>query len=124
MKYLLDVNALLAWRHATAHGHSQLHVWAKTEGFDALWTCAHVELGFLRLSMQIFHLTLADAQTGLADIKRQAGGFITAAPPPKLPPWSTKAAKTSDAYLAQVASSAGLTLATFDTGIPGAHLIR
>lgn len=124
MKYLLDVNALIAWRHASAHGHAQFHAWAKAEGFKELGTCAHAELGFLRVSMQVFHLSLADAQTALVDIKRQAGGFIGTAPSPKLPTWSTKPHQTSDAYLTQVAASAGLTLATFDTGIPGATLIR
>jgi hypothetical protein len=37
--------------------------------------------------------------------------------------WCRKGAQTSDAYLAQIAASAGLTLATFDIGIPGSHLI-
>jgi predicted nucleic acid-binding protein len=124
VKYLLDVNALIAWRHANAHGHAAFHAWAKAEGFKALGTCAHVELGFLRISMQVFQLSLAEAQTALADIKRQAGGFIATAPSPKLPTWSAKPNQTSDAYLAQVAASAGLTLVTFDTDIPSATLIR
>ncbi len=46
MKYLLDVNALIAWRHANAHGHAAFHAWAKADGFKALATCAHAELGF------------------------------------------------------------------------------
>lgn len=47
MKYLLDVTALMAWSHPTAAEHSRFHSWAKTAGFDALATCAHVELGFI-----------------------------------------------------------------------------
>ncbi|MBE7540354.1 MAG: hypothetical protein HS122_18325 [Opitutaceae bacterium] len=124
MKYLLDVNALIAWRHANAHGHAAFHAWAKAEGFKTFGTCAHAELGFIRVSMQVFQLSLADAQAALADIKRQAGGFVSAAPSPKLPAWSARPNRTSDAYLAQVAASVGLTLATFDTDIPGAALIR
>lgn len=124
MKYLLDVNALIAWRHANAHGHAAFHAWAKAAGFKALGTCAQVELGFLRISMQVFQLSLAEAQTALADIKRQAGGFIATAPSPKLPTWSAKPNQTSDAYLAQVAASAGLTLVTFDPDVPSATLIR
>lgn len=120
MKYLLDVNALLAWRHATAHGHAHFHAWAKAQGFRTLATCAHAELGFIRVSMHVFGLSLAEAQTALAEMKRQCGGFVPTAPAPKLPAWSATAARTSDAYLVQVAGHAGLTLATFDTGIPEA----
>jgi predicted nucleic acid-binding protein len=75
--------------------------------------------------MQVFGDTLSEAQARLAAIKRQAGGFVSErdrseAPSPKLPAWSATAAKTSDAYLAQVAATAGLTLATFDRSIPSA----
>ncbi len=90
---------------------------------DEFATCAHTELGFIRISLQVFGDTLAEAQTQLAAMKREAGGFVAEAPPPKLPAWATTAAKTSDAYLSQVAAAAGLTLATFDRGIPGSVLI-
>lgn len=120
MKYLLDVNALMAWSHPTAAEHSRFHAWAKTAGFDALATCAHVELGFIRVTMQTLGFSLGDAQKALAEMKKHTGGFIAIAPPPSLASWASTAAKTSDAYLAQLAESAGLKLATFDTGIPGA----
>ncbi len=120
MKYLLDVNALIAWRHATADGHARFHAWAKTVGMASLATCAHSELGFLRVSMQVFRLTRAEAQTALADIKRQTGHFVATAPSPSLAPWASTAARTSDAYLMQLAAAAGMKLATLDQGIPGA----
>lgn len=119
MKFLLDVNALMAWSHPTAHGHTQFHMWAKAHGFDQLATCAVAELGFLRVTMQRYGMTLADATRALDDIRSMAGGFVDC-PPPNLPAWATTAGKTSDAYLLQVAAAAGLQLATFDTGIPGA----
>jgi protein-disulfide isomerase-like protein with CxxC motif len=37
--------------------------------------------------------------------------------------YSLGCSQTSDAYLAQIAASVGLTLATFDTVIPSSHLI-
>ncbi|MEY2881905.1 MAG: hypothetical protein RLZZ15_4285 [Verrucomicrobiota bacterium] len=122
-KYLLDVNALLAWWHATAHGHSTFHAWAKSVGFKSLSTCALTELGFLRVSMQVFKLTLDEAQDALADIRKHAGVYVTAAPSPQLAHWATSGGRTSDAYLAQLAASAGLVLATFDHAIPGALVI-
>jgi predicted nucleic acid-binding protein len=123
VKFLLDVNALMAWSHPTAHGHAQFHAWARAQGFDQLATCALAELGFLRVTMQRYSMPLADARRALDDIRSMAGGFVES-PPPKLPPWASTAGKTSDAYLTQVAAAAGLKFATFDTGIPGAVLIE
>jgi predicted nucleic acid-binding protein len=124
VKYLLDVNALIAWQHPAAEDHEVFHAWAARETFQAFATCAQVELGFLRVSMQAFGYSAAVAQEALAEIKRSTGGFICEAPSPVLPAWCRRPGQTSDAYLAQVAAAAGLTLATFDAGIPGATLIR
>ena len=120
MKYLLDVNTLIAWRHATANGHARFHEWASAEGFDTLATCAHSELGFIRVSMQVFRLSLVEAQAALAEMKTHARGFIAEAPTPRLDAWAVKASQTSDAYLLQIAEANGAKLATLDTGIPGA----
>ena len=123
-KYLLDVNALVAWGQQRSPQHPVFHAWAKREGFAGLATCAQVELGFIRISMQVFGDSLEDAQVQLAAIKRVTGEFVAIAPSPKLAAWSIRASLTSDAYLAQVATAAGLTLATFDNSIPGVTLIR
>ncbi len=124
MKYLLDVNALIAWQHPAAQDHGAFHVWAAREQLRAFASCAQVELGFLRVSMQAFGYSASAAEEALAEMKCSMGGFVIEAPSPKLPPWCKKSAQTSDAYLSQLAASAGLSLATFDTGIPGATLIR
>jgi hypothetical protein len=73
--------------------------------------------------MQVFKLTLSEAQQALATMKKSTGGFIAQAPSPRLGAWATKATQSSDAYLVQLAASAGLVLATLDTGIPGATQI-
>ena len=122
MKYLLDVNALIAWWHHTHPKHVIFHAWEKKAGagFANLATCATAELGFLRISMQVYRYTLAEAQNALAQLKQKAGGFIADCPPPKLAAWSTTASKTTDAYLCQLARAHGLQLATFDSGIKDA----
>ena len=117
MSYLLDVNALIAWRHARAPRHEQFHAWAARTGRQNLQTCAHAELGFIRVSMQVFGYTLPQAQDALDSIKNELGGFVELAPTPCLATWANTAARTSDAYLAQVARANGLKLATFDSGI-------
>jgi predicted nucleic acid-binding protein len=117
MIYLLDVNALLAWRHSRAPHHDAFHSWAARVGPTNLRTCAHAELGFIRVSMQVFAYTLHQAQDALASIKGEAGGFVKTAPSPRLAAWADTAARTADAYLAQIARTNGLRLATFDAGI-------
>jgi predicted nucleic acid-binding protein len=117
VKRLLDINALLAWEHVNSPHHADFHAWAKAAGRPNLWTCAHTELGFLRVSMQVFGYSLSQAADALALLKKNAGGFIDAAPPPRLPAWASTAAKTSDAYLTQIARENGMRLATFDSGI-------
>ena len=123
MKYLLDVNALIGWRHARSPHHLPFHAWADQTGRHNLHTCAHAELGFIRVSMQAFAYTLEQAQQALAAIKAECGGFAAEAPSPLLPKWAASAGRTTDAYLAQLAAAHGLTLATFDHRIPGAARI-
>lgn len=123
MKFLLDVNALVAWHHPSAQGHAIFHAWAKAQGFRSFATCAQCELGFIRVSMRAYRFSLDQAHMALAEMKRAMGSFVAAAPSPKLAAWSTTAVKTSDAYLAQVAVANDMKLATFDTGVPGATLI-
>ena len=118
VKYLLNVTALIAWAHVNAASHTALHHWAKSRGFKTLTTCAQVELGFIRVSMQGFGYSREMAETALAEMKRDTGGFILVALSPQLPAWAKSTAHTSDAYLAQLAATAGLTLATFDLSIP------
>ena len=57
MTYLLDVNALVAWHHAGSPHHARFHVWAAAIGRTNLRTCALTELGFIRVSMQVFGYT-------------------------------------------------------------------
>jgi predicted nucleic acid-binding protein len=125
MNYLLDVNALVAWRHQRSPHHHGFHAWAGRVGAKHLRTCALGELGFMRVSMQVFGYTLAQAQAAAEKLRRESGGFVEAAPAPRLAAWATTPARTSDAYLVQVAATHGLKLATFDAGIldTGAELI-
>jgi predicted nucleic acid-binding protein len=120
MKYLLDVNALLAWEHGNSTHHAAFHRWAKVVGCENLWTCALSELGFLRVSMQVFGYSLHQASEALTVLKQNAGGFIEVAPTPRLPGWSSSAARTSDGYLTQIARENKIRLATFDAGIKDA----
>jgi predicted nucleic acid-binding protein len=115
--YLLDVNSLVAWHHAGSPHHERFHAWVPRVGRTNLRTCALSELGFLRVSMQVFGYTLRQATAELSAMKKETGGFIEQAPSPALPSWATTASRTSDGYLVQLAASLGMKLATLDAGI-------
>lgn len=116
-RYLLDVNALVAWEHRGSPHHAVFHRWAKHSGLTRLWTCGLSELGFIRVSMQVFGYSLSDATDALAAMRKYTGGFVASAPPPALSSWASTAGRTTDAYLVQIAHAHGLKLATFDRDI-------
>ena len=120
MKYLLDVNVLIAWRHTHHTHHDKFHAWAVRAGFDNMSTCAHSELGFLRVSMQALGLTRREADEALDDIRKLVGGYVANCPRPKLAKWAVTGAKTTDAYLCQLAAAHKMQLATFDSDIKDA----
>jgi predicted nucleic acid-binding protein len=125
MKYLLDVNALIAWYHANTAHHDAFHQWAAQTGGVHFATCAITELGFIRVSMSQFGYSLTDAENALEAIRAKIGGFVADCASPRLPAWANTAAKTTDAYLCQIAEAKQLKLATFDRGIksPAVFLI-
>lgn len=117
MKALLDVNALLAWEHANSPHHDVFHEWVAREQDLELWTCALTELGFIRVSMQVFGYNRANADQALRRLKQATFGFVGESPSPRLPAWAKTASKTTDAYLVQLAKKNDLQLSTFDRGI-------
>ena len=99
MTYLLDVNAMVAWHHPGSPHHERFHAWAAAVGRRQLRTCALAELGFLRVSMQVFGYSLRQAAAELALIRKETGGYVEHSPSPVLPAWAATPARTSDGYL-------------------------
>jgi predicted nucleic acid-binding protein len=116
MKYLLDVNALLALSHAGPH-YARMKAWELGQKVASFHTCAITELGFIRVSMVRYKFDRATAEKALAYAKRDLTGYIDTLPPPALAAWCDSHGKTTDAYLCQLAAAHGMKLATFDTGI-------
>ena len=118
MKYLLDVNVLLAWHHGSHPHGARFHTWLATVEPAELATCAVTELGFVRISMGVFGYSRTDALAALAAIKTSVGGFIGEMPPVvNLPTWVTRHDETTDGFLCTLAAKNGLRLATFDVRI-------
>lgn len=134
MKYLLDVNVLLAWGWADHTEHQRAASWIaamKKKRGAGLFTSAIPELGFVRVSVQraAGRLTVADASATLASMISALGGshqFLVddlSSATPSFPDWCQGASNTTDAHLLTLATNHGAKLATLDTGIAGAFLI-
>ena len=127
MKYLLEVNALLALAHQDHADHEKASVWYKyTAGAaSAFLTFPITEFGFLRVSMQAgLSRNLDAAQATLSGMKKSSRVPFDFVPDSvavdKLPSYVRTPAQLTDGYLLQLAKAHGAKLATLDAGIPGA----
>jgi hypothetical protein len=117
MKYLLDVNLLLAcvWRsHAQ---HADASAWLDRQASFA--TCPIAQLGFLRVSLSPgYRAVPGDALAALDDLTSRKGSSFLADDlrPDRMPEVSSHAGVT-DAYLVALAKAHGLRLATLDKNL-------
>lgn len=132
MRYLLDVNLLVAWGWADHADHARVAVWireAKRIRSAKLFTSPIPELGFVRVSVQRTGGRVSPAEAGrtLVDMLASLGshhGFLPDNQPASdWPEWCRGAGQTADAHLAALAAKYQTKLATLDTGIPGAFVL-
>lgn len=133
MKFLLDVNVLVAWGWADHVDHIRAAAWigamAAKRGV-MLATSAIPELDFVRVSVQRTGglLSIGDAGSTLSGMLGSLGRkhvFLPDDQPSAFqwPDWCSSASRTTDAHLLTLAENHGLRLATLDEAIPGAFLI-
>jgi predicted nucleic acid-binding protein len=129
MRYLLDVNALVALGIFHHGFHDRVNAWITSQD-DADWlTCSITELGFVRVSAQKpdYGFTVQQARTLLLSLKANSRLALTLLPDgndiSSLPAWVKSPKQTTDGHLVQLASANGAVLATLDAGILGAYLI-
>ena len=132
MKFLLDVNVLLAWGWADHADHARVEKWLARERANPtnrFLTSPIPELGFVRISVQ-----RAEGQISVTDAAEALTGMVTAlggkhsfvsddTASRRFPAWCTTASRTTDAHLAALATNQGAKLATLDERIPGAFLL-
>ena len=130
MKYLLDVNALVAFGHTEHQFYIRVAEWAAKMAKNEIpkfATSPITELGFVRVISQAYGVSVTQAQTlliGLKESKEYDFTFLTDDhDASKLPSWVERAKDTTDGHLAELAKANGCTLATLDENIPGAFLI-
>ena len=129
MRYLLDVNALIAYGFRRHDFHDRVGAWIRSRKGSHFLTCSITELGFVRVlgNTRIYGMNVAHAKSLLEKLKAWKefpltfladGNDISA-----LPAWVKSPGQTTDGHLVQLANSNGAVLATLDEGIPGAFLI-
>jgi predicted nucleic acid-binding protein len=130
VKFLLDINALLAIGH-TAHSHHNLALgWirARMKSTEAFATCAISELGFVRISVQTgLQTDVATACVALAKLKASSPVafefFNDDVGVDRLPAFARTPLKLTDGHLLELARANRAHLATLDRGIPGATIM-
>lgn len=132
MRYLLDVNALIALGITRHEFRDRVRNWIAllaVAGRPELATCSITELGFVRIVSQIpaFNVSVEQAKSLLSMLKavqdydfRFLGDTNDSS---KLPAWVKSSKQTTDGHLVDLAKANGCVLATFDEKIPGAFLI-
>jgi len=129
MRYLLDVNALVALGIFHHGFHGRVNGWITSQEGAQWLTCSITELGFVRVIAQTpdYGFTVRQARTLLLGLKmntRLQLTFLTDGNDiSSLPIWVKTPKQTTDGHLLQLASANGAVLATLDEGIPGAFLI-
>lgn len=132
MRYLLDVNALIAFGITRHQFRGRVQTWMASlaaNQIPKLATCSITELGFVRIVPQIpdYNVTLEQAKTLLSMLKAsQVYDFkflVDGNAVSQLPHWVKLPKQTTDGHLAELAKANGCTLATLDENISEAFLI-
>jgi predicted nucleic acid-binding protein len=132
VRYLLDVNALVALGFHQHEFHMRTASWVRglaAKAAPELATCALTELGFVRVLSQApqYGFTIAQTRKLLLRLKASETVRFTFIADDhdvsRLPAWVKTARQTTDGHLWQLAKDNAAILATLDKGIPGAFLI-
>lgn len=132
MRYLLDVNTLLAlvvWEHEF---HARVAGWVEhlvASGVPELATCSITELGFVRVlgQAQQYASSVAQARELLLKVKHSDAIRWIFIPDDhditRLPRWVRTPKQTTDGHLAELARANAAVLATLDRRIPSGLVI-
>jgi len=132
VKYLLDVNALVALGFLQHEFHARVSDWvqgaASREDVE-LATCPITELGFVRVLTHSvpYALSVAEARELLSRLRAaktpEFRFIVDDHDVSRLPGWVKTANQTTDGHLAELARANGAILATLDHRIARAFLI-
>ena len=129
MRFLLDLNALIAFGVTQHQFHQRAVDWIRSQRGSTFLASSVTEIGFLRVvaSVAVYDLNVVQAKEVLLRMKANRaqpltfladGNDVSA-----LPAWVKAPKQITDGHLLQLASANGAVLATLDEGIPRAFLI-
>ena len=129
MRFILGVNALVAFGVTQHQFHQRVVDWIRSERGSIFLTSSLTEIGFVRVvaNVPMYGLNVLQAKSLLLGMKANAAQPLTFLPDGNdisaLPIWVKSPGQITDGHLMQLAKSNGAVLATLDKGIPGAFLI-
>jgi hypothetical protein len=129
MRFLLDVNALIAFGITQHQCHRRVVAWIRLHRGSTFLTSSVTEIAFVRVvaSVAMYGLSIEQARSLLLGMKANRAQPLTFLPDANgisnLPAWVKTPKQTTDAHLVQLAIANGAVLATFDEGIPGSFPI-
>jgi predicted nucleic acid-binding protein len=132
VRYLLDVNALLALGLEYHQFHRRVALWLlrlRSRPNVELATCSITELGFVRVLSRVpsYGYRVSEAQALLGRVKGRSIVEFTFLPDTQdlsdLPNWVNSHNQLTDGHLVQLANAQESVFATLDKRIPDAFLI-
>jgi predicted nucleic acid-binding protein len=130
VRWLLDVNAIVALAHQGHANHHQMIRWyASLMNSEArLVTTPITEIGFARVSVHAgFERNVSEAVETISGLKQSSRipfDFLTdTLGVNRLPDYVIGAKQITDGHLLELAKEASIQLATLDKSIPGAFVI-
>ena len=129
MRYLLDVNALIAYGFLRHDFHDRVGAWMRSGSGHRFLTCSITELGFVRIlgNVRTYGMDVARAKDLLLDLKNWQALPLQFIPDANdlasLPTWVKAPSQVTGGHLLHLTRANGALLATLDKGIPGAHVI-
>lgn len=129
MRYLLDVNVVVALLIAAHEHHEKTEAWIETLGEqDEVLLCPWTEMGFIRVALAAHYLSdISTARRILMGFKaaRALVGFVNDDRRSQhLPSWVKTHAQIGDGHLFSIAVSSGANLVTWDRGITVGGVLR
>jgi toxin-antitoxin system PIN domain toxin len=129
MRFLLDVNALVALGAVEHQFHAAVTEWLRKlrlRGVPVMLTCSITELGFVRVlsNTTLYGFTVSTAADLLVQMKTREAGLFRFIPDDRdashLPRWVAYPKQVTDGHLVKLAQAHDAVLATLDRRIPGA----
>jgi len=129
MRYLLDVNSLIALGVKHHEFNPRVSAWVRSQHDLTLLTCSITELGFVRViaRAEVYGFNVPQAKELLIELKKISECHFQFASDrndiSSLPPWVNTPKQTTDGHLLELAKAHDAAFATLDLRIPGAHVI-